>query len=380
MSTTSGDVASDQVSIRKDSRLRALSVPLSRFFHWWLRELAELVPPGLRRAFSAPRLEVRASPTGLEVVDPTDPEREIAPYRDYPADIDTDHTESPPRAQSPAQRCDLLLAPSLVLSRELQLPNEAEGNLRRVLAFSMDRYTPFTEDEVFFDYKLLRRDRAARKIVIRLFVAPRERVAPVIEYLRHDAIEAVVMDVLESGGDADPGSRAGVNLLAPEQRSRGDSLGRVNRVLAVAALVLVAVAIALPLVQRQQLASRLEGQLAQTRESVRQAEVLRSELDQRVRRMHLIQQRHAGTPSKLEVFDELSRLLPDDAWAGQVAIQDGRVRLSGEAGSASGLMELLSKSPIFVDPRFEAPLTQNPKTGGERFVMSVAIREPGDVR
>jgi general secretion pathway protein L len=151
-------------------------------------------------------------------------------------------------------------------------------------------------------------------------------------------------------------------------------MGRIDRALLFSGVALLLVALVSPFVLRHQSAARLEDELAQLRAEVREAETVRMELTERIERMRLIQSRNTAMPATLDILLELTRLIPDDAWAGQVAVKSGRVRLTGEASAASELLARLSNSAIFSDPKFEAPLTQNPRTGRERFVISLAIK------
>ena len=344
--------------------------PVVSFFRWWLGELKAMLPPKIRRMLSERRLLASAFNGKLCLVDSNSPRGAESCHA--LGLREAEEGDIAPAATT--QRCDLLLDHALVLERDLELPLDAEASLRRVLSFSMDRYTPFSEADVLFDYKVLRRDGANKKIALKLYVAPREGLEPVFRKLASLGVEAATVDVSVSGIPGAEKARAGVNLLSSENRSAAVGMGRGNRVLSVSALVLLLIAVALPFAQRQQSVTQLDSELSLLQAQVRQAEADRTELAERVERMRQIQVRNTEFPSMLDVLLELSHLIPDDAWAGQVAIKSGRVRLTGEAGAASELLALLSNSAIFSDPRFEAPLTQNPRTGSERFVISLAIR------
>ncbi len=172
--------------------------------------------------------------------------------------------------------------------------------------------------------------------------------------------------------------RAHIDMCPSEWRSETVGMTRIDRILALSALLLLLAVAAMPFVHRHQATARLESEITGLRTQVQQAESDRQDLVSRIERMNLIQQQTSAMPAVLDVLLELTRLMSDESWAGQVTIKSGRVRLSGEASAASELLAQLSNSSIFSDPRFEAPLTQNPKTGRERFVISLAIRENRD--
>jgi Tfp pilus assembly protein PilN len=67
---------------------------------------------------------------------------------------------------------------SKVIVKRLSLPSPTEENLKEVLGFEMDRYTPFALEEVCFDFKIVKRDEAKKLIYVLLMVVKKE----VIEY------------------------------------------------------------------------------------------------------------------------------------------------------------------------------------------------------
>lgn len=353
------------------SRLITLLTPVLPIVRWWLREIGDLLPPSLRRLLSEHRLQVRAAQDKIFVTDPSkDAGENTSHYNITFGDANADLF-----SKDVNQRCDLLLDKSFVLERELELPLEAESTLQRVLAFSMDRYTPFTESDVIFGYKILRRDTLNKKILLTLYVVQRDRVEPIVQTLNRMGIEIAAVDI---ASEDSVNQSEGVDLCPQEWRAPTVGVGRIDKALVLSALILLMVIVLLPFIQRQQETSRLESELANLRGQIHQAESDRQNLLLRLERMSLIQQQTASSPAVLDILLELTHLMSDDAWAGNVSIKSGRVRLSGEASATSELLAQLSQSSIFSDPRFEAPLTQNPKTGHERFVISLAIKGNSD--
>lgn len=365
MSTSGDDAANGAVA--NISRLTSVLARVLPLVRWWLGEIRAMLPSSLRRLLSEQRLQVKVSHEKLSLCNSDSaPDEEIC----IPASL-SELNSGPGGAK---QRCDLLLDESMVLVRELELPLEAESTLRRVLSFSMDRYTPFTESDVLFDYRIIRRDVVNKKLLLVLYVAPKDGVEPALHTLAALGIEPVTIDVSMGSGS----ERVHIDMCPSEWRSETAGMTRLDRVLALSALLLLLVVSAMPFVQRHQATARLESEIAGLRTQLQQAESDRQDLVSRIERMNLIQQQTSAMPAVLDVLLELTRLMSDESWAGQVTIKSGRVRLSGEASAASELLAQLSNSSIFSDPRFEAPLTQNPKTGRERFVISLAIRENRD--
>lgn len=65
-----------------------------------------------------------------------------------------------------------------VIFKKLFLPSPTEENLKEVLGFEMDRYTPFALEDVHFDFKIVKRDEEKKIIHVLLMVVKKE----VVEY------------------------------------------------------------------------------------------------------------------------------------------------------------------------------------------------------
>ena len=83
--------------------------------------------------------------------------------------------------------------------------------------------------------------------------------------------------------------------------------------------------------------------------------------------------------SKIEILEELSRLLPSSVWIWNFKYTGKEVEISGLADSASDLISLLDKSPLFERVEFLAPVTKDREkrdgvdTERERFKIKVRM-------
>jgi Tfp pilus assembly protein PilN len=59
-----------------------------------------------------------------------------------------------------------------VVIRTVELPLEVEENLDQVVRFQVDKFEPTEDEKSYFDYVVLRRDEANRKLVLQLVMAP----------------------------------------------------------------------------------------------------------------------------------------------------------------------------------------------------------------
>lgn len=348
-------------------RLRA---GVEDLWRWWSEELSAMVPARWRQ-WSLPKLRVEASASELLVFNPPQP----API-DRIQLSDTASGGAPPAG--PFSRCELVLNSELGLAIPVTLPSAAETNLRNVIAYSLDRYTPFCEDEVHFDVRIIRRDRHNGKVELMLYVVQRATLERLMQQLVTVGLHAVTVDIIDA--QQEPAVRAGVNLLQAESGQKPAVRARFNGVLAITALLLLLAVMLIPLYHSHQTIRELEHELDALRVPVQEAERLREDVNRRSDTLRIILQQRNAKPPALELLRELTRLTPDEAWAGQIEIKNGRLRVTGEAEAGSELMQALTVSGYFSDPRFEAPLTENPKSGRERFVISLGIKERPDER
>jgi Tfp pilus assembly protein PilN len=87
----------------------------------------------------------------------------------------------------------------------------------------------------------------------------------------------------------------------------------------------------------------------------------------------------SGEIPKVEILRELTQLLPDTVWIWNFKYSGKEVEISGFADSASELISLLDKSPLFEKVEFLAPVTKqrDRRIGGdkekERFKIKLRL-------
>jgi general secretion pathway protein L len=146
-----------------------------------------------------------------------------------------------------------------------------------------------------------------------------------------------------------------------------------RRGLAVAAILLLALLLAVPIWQKRATAIALLAPLEQAKAEARAADVLRDRLDQLIKDYsHLIDMKWAA-PSSILVLEELSKRLPDDTFITQLDFDGKVVQIQGESASAASLVEQLENSPMFRDVGFKAQLTKIQGTQNDRFHIAAAL-------
>lgn len=81
----------------------------------------------------------------------------------------------------------LIIPKSWTVLKIVDLPIAVKENLQNALYYEMDRFTPFSADDVFYDYRIIRED--GNRLILLLAAARKDTVAPYIEALREKGIE-----------------------------------------------------------------------------------------------------------------------------------------------------------------------------------------------
>jgi general secretion pathway protein L len=76
----------------------------------------------------------------------------------------------------------------------------------------------------------------------------------------------------------------------------------------------------------------------------------------------------------LEIWDELSRVLPDHTFLTEARIADGRVTLSGFSADAAHLVRIIDQSPLFSGATLDAAITPDATEHRDRFSISFKVR------
>lgn len=356
---------------------------LERFLDWWLGELASLVPDGIR-ARLAWRPETMLVATG---------DTEWLVYRqggEAPGEVDRIRPDSEdaeatrerlPRLMADFEdehpRTILCLPRARLLVKRLHLPAAAEENLRQVLAYEMDRQTPFKAASVYFDYRIVGHDQRTRELILDLAVIPRETLDAVVEEAESRGLALDGVDAL--AGDPERPAAFGVNLLPPERRvRRSRASAKVNAALGAAAVVLLALVMWQSLAIKRDRVESLEQQVAEARREAMAVAELRGELEEAVRSANFLVRKKEEHPVVVNVLRELTGLLPDDTWLTRLRLEDGEAQLYGESPSASRLIGLLDDSRLLSEANFISPVTTNSSTGNERFNLEVTVVPPDE--
>ncbi|WP_299390677.1 PilN domain-containing protein [Pelagibius sp.] len=334
------------------------------FFRWWFGELAALVPAPLRRVFSGngERLLLELDGAEARLYRQRGRRREQLPDNAVKK-----------RARGKALGVTLALPRALLVTRDTELPLAAEENLREVLGFEMDRLTPFSRSEVYYDFKVAGRDAKRAKLRVSVLLSPCRAVDSLIAESERQGFSVAAVDVAAETED----ETLGVNLL-PSMASRPAS--RFARfaagALTASAATLLSLAAEIPMQRQADYAEALSQQVAAERARVTALRKLEAEIAGLLQQDISLADLKSADALSLAKLDHITRLLPDGAWLTQLSLAGDRLELSGFSPASSKLLTTFEESPLFTETVFRAPVTQDPRLGLERFSLSLKVVAP----
>jgi general secretion pathway protein L len=264
----------------------------------------------------------------------------------------------------------LRLPRQLTLRRIVDLPLAASENLREVIGFEIDRHTPFTAEEVYFDYRLVAKDPKNKRLTVDLAVVTRDLADAAIGRLRAWGIKPDRLDI--EGGELN--DAMDFNLL-PADSTRIEDRRRLTLTVAaaVAACGLLAVAIYLPLQKTRGYLAEAQSRLQATRAEADQTKQLSDQVERMLERGQFVVRQKRQRPTVAELLNLITDLLTDDTWIIQMAWTGEHMTLAGYSSSTTSLIALLEAAELLSEVRFNSPVTVDQRIGLERFNLSTRV-------
>lgn len=353
--------------------LRPLLRPAGAFWSWWIAELGGMLPKGVRSTIVPKADRLYLQPLGPALIVSRSIGEAVEQIGSFPLaehDRDTETTRELAGLSARSREVVLCLPADKVLRKPVTLPLAAEENLYEVLGFEMDRHTPFTADQVYYDFSITARNAKANTLTLELAVTPRTYLDGLLSTLADRGVWPHRAAIREDND----GRLLAFELLPSQNRpSKTGSARHLNLALGMLALLLSLGAIALPLANKLHVIRTLESRVDV---AAGKAEVTRR-LDDEVRRLEadlrFLTEKKLAAPLMLSILNELTHILPDDTWISRLTINSGEIQLQGQSAAAAALIPLIAASDVLENPRFRSPVTRAPQSTFESFNLSADV-------
>ena len=341
-----------------------------RFLRWWRQSLLAWVPVRWQWAlgWSQARLLLQRDGDQLQVWREAGDHREavvLLPWPLPPADLERvldARLRRLPRVW--------LLPASAVLRRSLRLPAAAADRLRAVVGYEIDRQTPFESAQVSYDVRELG-STAEGLLQVELVAWPLRQLEAWRSSVGEWADALAGIDAVDAQGSA-----LQVNLMPPAQRQlQPDPLRRWNLLLALAALVMLVLAAAQLLDNRRAAADALREEIERSARSARGVASERAQLQALVDGAAFLEDQRRQRATTVELWNELSRRLPDGTYLEKLAIENNALQLIGLSSEASQLVPLLQDAPQWRKVNLTGVLqADGAGSGRDRFTLTAELQ------
>jgi general secretion pathway protein L len=337
---------------------------------WWRRSLLAWLPVRWQWAMGWSRSRLLLSRHGEQLVLRRDTAAQVQAVVELPwptASVDLEAVLDARLRRLPRH---WVLPAAAVLRRPLRLPAAAAPRLRDVVGFEIDRQTPFEASQVHYDVRELG-TLPDGQLQVELVVIPRQA-------LEQWSQQAGTWSQQLAGVDADDGNGQplGINLLPPTQRRvTHDPLRRWNLLLGCATLVLLALAGNQLLDNRQAAADRLREQVDSAAHDARRVAAQRQQLQDMVDGAAFLEGKRGAHASTVELWNELTRLLPDGTYLEKLSVEGNTLQLIGLSREASQLVSLLQDSPLWRKVNLTGVLQADGGAAGrDRFTLTAELQ------
>lgn len=344
------------------------SSDMSRYWDWWIDELAGLTVPW--RAAPKPwQVLLMRSGGGFDV--------HIRQGRATAklGHLDTGATDG--RAQEIARdlvdrgistdATFLRLQPSEVVTKRLSLPSGVREMLGPVLRNQIERHAPWPAEHAMFTYREAGAD--AHTLSVDVWIVGRKPLEKTLAELSELGLKIGVVDAADSIDD-----NPGFNFLGTGEIELNRPRARVRRVLSAAgALALVgclgSASYAYYLTLQRDTLDQTMG-----RELNAAVSAYRPEAAKARRLRELVGLRRQHSPSIAITLEMLSRALPDSAYLERLELRGKELTVSGRAENVPMLIGPLEETPHFENVRFAAPTTRRAGEAMHEFSLTLRLK------
>ena len=362
-----------------------MKAAINDFFIWWWQGLAWLLPITKQPAAPqyAPAILVQPTEAGFTLAVSDDGQSRAVVLFITADTLPTEIEAWVASTDLDNPQFVLRLPEHSVLAPQLTVAASRAVDVRAMLRFEIDRQTPFTAEQVYYDYYRIMpttevglppevADQTAGGLRCALVVVPRSVLDPMLAALQSLGVEidlfdldrarypVVALDLLDSGASA---------LLPGKFKPwYGWTLG--TTVVGLLALLLWLPAALLQMnIDQQQVGER------QLKDQATELVPIRQRRDRLAASQDRFNATNAAEHEPLTLLSEVTRLLPDNAWLSRFELKKGTLILQGESGNAANLIQVFQNSSLVHEVKFVSPITSDQRSGRDRFSISMVLTD-----
>ena len=342
---------------------------IGAFFAWWFGQLAELLPSWLRRPPLTRADALTISPTApLDRIDSVVVALRRGGKETQLGRFTLGSGELNQLPHPPKLPVVLRIRRDDALEKTLTLPLAAHRELDQVLGFEMDRETPFTAEEIYWDYRIEEVDQRHGRVSVRLLLVPKSRLAPLLRGLEQAGLRPKWAEILDGPQDSS------FLLLDHRHAPPGHRSRWLTRGAATLFAMLSVATMATPFARQAVELAALGREVGAGQATAEEAKVPRREIERLSRGADLVRNAQDKAARPLEVVAAVTRLLPDDTYLTEFELRQRKLTLSGRSEAAARLIGMLAADGRFQNPVFAAPVTRVEALRADLFSIVTEVR------
>jgi general secretion pathway protein L len=345
---------------------------LSEFLNWWTNQMLELVPQSILSRTVGP-----ADACIISAEEPADSVpltirltmrhagRESMVGRFVLDTAGMAEVQSILRKLRRSHAIAVRIPGNVLLERPVVLPLAAEAHVAGMLRYDIENITPFTSDELFWTWSIMRRDRERQRLHVLLSLVPKAALSTLNAALGR--LQAVP-SWLEAARQAGAPCVIPLGYMAESERR-----SRRGRRLALAGTGgLMVAAVILPFILQFTAQGDVEAELRALEPRVQLAENLRKKIASYSSGVTLVAAERSRGGDPLAVLAAVTTALPDDTFLADLSLRQGKLEMSGESKAAAKLIAALAASPTIKNPAFVASVTRA-ENGSDAFTIRADV-------
>lgn len=353
-----------EISVARSDGFRVLAARWQDFSRWWFAELRQVLPSrwiGWADDDAVPRLLISrdcdvvvcrlTSVDGLV-------EARFPPHRFDEAVLNAWLTDNGLRREQ--VMVGPVLGRDLFFRRDLSVPKAALAALPKILEQEVLRRTPFQLSDIW-QAAIAAAGGTGDIVSLCHWIVRRDRAEAALAELGLTASDVDFLAAADANGEVVP--VISFHVLSQENPPWA---GRAIKLLAAGAVVAVLLGLVVLEWCQVSVTTGIEASLVELREG---AQGDRGGSNQAARLFAL-----KADVGILEIWDELSRILPDNTFLTETRFADGRVTISGFSADAAHLVRIIDHSPMFFGSALAAAITPDSAEQKDRFRISFKVR------
>lgn len=259
--------------------------------------------------------------------------------------------------------------------RRFDAPLAAQSDLPRLLAAEIERKTPFAPTDILHGHIAAPHPQSPGKLVVEHWILRRDLLPRLLD---GSGLSVEDLDLAQPAPSGD-GSAPVPTLAVGRAREAPHWERRAALILALTAAAFFALGSTITMWRQDRDAAALDAEIAEISRRAGEARKIADHAASESRLLATLREERAKYPALADLWEEVSRLLPDGAFVSDMRLVEARegersIEIVGLADSAASLPALFDRSLLFADARLTAPITPDPIEKRETFSMQATVR------